>query len=531
MPSTRLRAIVSWPLHPFLLAAHPVLSLLLVNVGKIPLGDIVWPLVLIEVGVLALLLIGRAITGNWRRAGMQALLIVVLLLFYQRFEAALKWLVGESFDAPVAMAMWTILIGLGWWLTRGRDLRVATLALNAATLVFLAVPLGIVTSVNIEHLQTRATTVAAINQPTPKLSLPTGGVAPDIWYIVLDRYARADVLQSHYDFDNSAFLGMLRQRGFQVLEQSAANYQRTSHSLASTLNLDYLDAAATVNGGQTSDWVGLYRALEDFKVWRALQPLGYSYSHFGSWWTPTAFNRFADRNINWKVTPTFQRFLWGHSLPGRIMQRAGWPGVDDRRIQCERVRHKFAKLNELAAAKSGPKFVFAHFLVPHPPFVLSAAGGCVDLKTARARSRRDNYIDQVRYTNDQLQRLVGHIQQQSKGRAIIILQADEGPWPARFAGDEHTLGLDTNPIRWTDLTDPELVEKMAILNAIYLPPGPDGKPVAELAATMTPVNTFRLIFRHWFNAELAPLADKNQIYLDGSRVLGFHDVTERLRKE
>jgi hypothetical protein len=356
---------------------------------------------------------------------------------------------------------------------------------------------------------------------------------------VLDRYARGDVLRSHYDFDNSAFLTTLRGAGFQVLDQSAANYQRTAHSLASTLNLDYLeaagDAAGDAAGKRSSDWVILYQALEDYKVWRALKPLGYEFSHFGGWWTPTAFNRFADRNVNWKVTPTFQRFLWAHSLPGRLARAAGWRPMDDRRLQCERAKYKFDRLAELAAAeseKAKPKFVFAHFLMPHPPFVLTADGRCLSLAQARARSRRDNYIDQLRYTNNQLARVVKLIQAQSKGQAIIILQADEGPWPERFAGDEHTLGLDANPVQWTRLSASELREKMAIFNAIYLPDQKtaQGSPASALPAAMTPVNTFRLIFRRWFGADLPALPDENHIYLDDSRVLEFQPVTDGLRQ-
>ena len=53
-----------------------------------------------------------------------------------------------------------------------------------------------------------------------------GGAAlddPDIYFIVLDGYARADVLAKYYGFDNGPFIGGLRQRGFQVSEASRSN--------------------------------------------------------------------------------------------------------------------------------------------------------------------------------------------------------------------------------------------------------------------------------------------------------------------
>jgi len=518
----------AWPLYPFLFAAHPVASLLLGNVAKVALSEIVGPLLAIEAVVGVILLIARAVTGSWLRAAMYCFLMVILMLYFQRFENALKSVFGAEITDMIAIMSWLALLGLVTGLIRRSksDFRVATMALNAAAVLFLIVPVSIIGYFNYQFLQNRDAAIAAVNQPVPELAKPTDAELPDIWYLVPDRYARGDVLQSVYGFDNSAFLDDLTRAGFQVLDQSAANYQRTGHSVSSTLNLDYLDAITAVTGPQSLDWVILYRLLADFKVWRALKPLGYEYSHFGSWWTPTAFNALADHNINWKVVPTFQRFLWGHSLPGRIAGAAGWRAMDYRRLQCERVAYKFDKLRELAAKKTAPKFVFAHLLMPHPPFVLRADGSCLSLDQARARSRRDNYIDQVRYTNDQLRSLISVIQAQSGREAIIIVQADEGPWPARFAGDELTLGLDTNPIKWRELSDAELREKMAILHAIYVP----ARHRTALARTATPVNTFRLIFRRWFGADLPALADENHIYRDDQHVFEFQRVTERLRK-
>jgi hypothetical protein len=517
----------SWPYHPFLLAAHPLFSLLLGNVNRIPLSDVIWPLAVIEAATLIILLVCRALGGSWRLAGLYCLLIVVFLLFFQRFDAVVKFALGDVMNIWLQTVLWLALLlpvaGLIW--RANGNFKAATLALNAATFVFLAVPVSIVGYFNIQALTVRDAAVAAANRPVPELVKPTGAELPDIWYIVLDRYARADVLRSHYDFDNGPFLKTLNDEGFRVLDQSTSNYQRTGHSLASTLNLDYLDTVTAVTGEQSADWVVLYRLLEDFKVWRGLKSLGYTFSHFGSWWTPTAFNRFADHKVNWRVTPTFQRFLWAHSLPGRLA-RATRQAMDDRKIQCERVAHKFEELNKLADKPSAAKFVFAHFLIPHPPFVLAADGTCLSLEQARARSRRDNYIDQVRYTNDRLLDMIRRIQAQSRGKAIIILQADEGPWPQRIAGDEHTLGLDTNPVDWTELSPAELREKMAIFHALYLPDG-----VANsLPPAMSPVNTFRFIFRHWFGADLPPLPDENFIYLDDRHVFTFQRVTEGLRE-
>ena len=525
--SARVR-LGSWPLYPFLFAAHPVLSLLLNNVSKVPLVDTLWPLLVVEGLTFLILLMCRLVCGQWCRAALYTFLIVVALLFFQRFDGALGLVIDDGPNIWIAAVVWVaLLLFVGRVVSRSdSDLFNATTVLNAAAVLFLAIPvLGVGWHTwQVQKVQSDA--VAAMNQPVPTLTRPANGELPDIWYVVLDRYARADVLKSQYKFDNDDFLGALSTKGFHVLDQSTANYQRTAHSLASTLNLDYLDAASAISGSGSPDWVILYRLLEDFKVWRALKPLGYQYSHLGSWWTPTATNNFAERNFSWNVVPTFERFLRDQSLPGRLARAAGWQAMDYRRLQCERVGTKFDRLETIAAENGAAKFVFAHFLMPHPPFVLKEDGSCLPEVEAKARSRTDNYIDQVRYTNKRLIDLVSHIQGNPDRAAIIILQADEGPWPERIAGDEHTVGMDTTPVKWKSLSSPELLEKQAIFHAIYFP---TGKGLAKLPPTMTPVNTFRTIFRQWFGADLPRLPDENFIYLDNNRVVTFEQITDKLR--
>ena len=59
---------------------------------------------------------------------------------------------------------------------------------------------------------------------------PTGvalhdpAVKPDIYYIILDRYANADTLSEIYKFDNEPFLDELEARGFSIAHHAWANY-------------------------------------------------------------------------------------------------------------------------------------------------------------------------------------------------------------------------------------------------------------------------------------------------------------------
>ena len=54
---------------------------------------------------------------------------------------------------------------------------------------------------------------------------------PTVYYIILDGYARQDVLQEKYQIDNTPFIDFLKQKGFYVAEQATSNYKSTALSL------------------------------------------------------------------------------------------------------------------------------------------------------------------------------------------------------------------------------------------------------------------------------------------------------------
>lgn len=68
-----------------------------------------------------------------------------------------------------------------------------------------------------------------------------------------------------------------------------------------------------------------------------------------------------------------------------------------------------------------------------------------------------------------------------------------------------------------------LKERMSILNAYHLPDGGD----AALYDSITPVNTFRVIFNHYFGTNLALLEDRNY-FSQGERIWQYVDVTDMI---
>jgi hypothetical protein len=159
---------------------------------------------------------------------------------------------------------------------------------------------------------------------------------------------------------------------------------------------------------------------------------------------------------------------------------------------------------------------------------MDESGRCISAEEAKTHTRAQNYIGQVKYTNREILKFLDVAMNRTGLKPIIVIQSDEGPWPQRFAGDEITrLGADVTPADWRKATPAELVEKMAILNAIYLP----DRDMSDIEETASPVNNFRLVLREFFGVPLEPLPDRQIIFESAERLYRFQDVTESLSAE
>lgn len=367
---------------------------------------------------------------------------------------------------------------------------------------------------------------AALAANYPPLPSPSAAPAarPDIYFIIFDRYARADILAQQYGYDNSTFLQALRDRGFAVSDDAFSAYQRTAHSVASTLNLGYIDTRGVGLG--SNDWVPLYETLSSPRMFGFMKDIGYEVETFGSWWEPTRSSVLADANDSFFAVPESLRPFSEHALLATLLKGTGVPFFDARQRQCERIHHQFDALSQ-AKATDTPQFVFAHMLVPHPPFVLDADGQCTSVAQASARTRAENYVGQLRFTNASALNMVDTILARSPD-AIVILQSDEGPWPVQYAGEEiENFGADVSSVDWLKVPAGELQEKMAILSAIHMP----GADPTILENEFTPVNTFRIVLRDVFGIQMSTLDRQAYVFHNDAALYDFSPVLPALIAE
>ncbi|HSH21542.1 MAG TPA: hypothetical protein VK992_02845, partial [Candidatus Caenarcaniphilales bacterium] len=251
---------------------------------------------------------------------------------------------------------------------------------------------------------------------------------------------------------------------------------------------------------------------------------GYRYFHIGSWYNPTRTFAVANESFEPDTTTEFEAVLYETTalplLASALPQPEEMPPEDEKHVVA--ARFQFRVLHRLMG-ESGPKFVMAHVLLPHDPYTFDEEGNYVSPAARRGVPVGEQFRAQLEYTNLEIRRIVDRLLARPESeRPIIIIQADEGPYPQRYFRDQ--AGFD-----WETATIEELEMKFGILSAFYLPeePGIDttAYPVYD---TMTPVNTFRLVLGRYFGLDLPYLPDTVHSSRSPQLPYDLTDVTERL---
>jgi hypothetical protein len=512
-------------IHPFLLAVFPALSLLSHNISETYFPEVLLPgAAMLAFGTLVFF-VAYAIVRNWSKAGILASLLCIFFLAYgPLFYVPARWLCQSlGFGAALARDRFVLLFcalafAFAAYLTirTRRSLHKLTKVLNAFGICVVVIPVIEVVAYEIRTTRYVPRDLAAASAPAavPPTSR-TAAPLRDIYYIVLDRYADLTTLRDVYDHDNRPFYAFLRDKGFYVASKSCANYPRTSHSLSACLNMHYLDSLAKCLGEESSDLRPLFATIEDYKVWRFLKQRGYTFIHCGTCWEPTRRNRYADINVNYFPLPEFTQVAYQSTML-RPLDIIGF-----RRIQWERVRYKFDRLADVPKMPE-PTFVFAHMLVPHPPYTFDKDGSFLTRADVRARDGRENYIRQLICVNAMMEKLIGSLLSTSRSRPIVIVQADEGPHPPRAVRTGYP------SFKWREATRQECREKLRIINAYYLP----DVDTSTLYPSISPVNTFRVVFNLYFGTRYELLPDRSYAYESlRRRPYKFFDVTDAVKHE
>jgi hypothetical protein len=395
-------------------------------------------------------------------------------------------------------ALWTVLFAVGGFalVRTPHNLANLTLILSVGATVLIVAPVA-KTAVYQAHNRPLAMSDPRL-WPTqlqrPVLSSNTK--RPDIYFIVPDDYARADVLKKYFKYDDSAFVKELTKRGFVISRQARSPYSDSEMNIAAALNMDYLSGLPTILGKRSQDVRPLRRLIADNRAARLLRSIGYRYMHLD-----TDEVTFPVRN------PQISRFAPPDSFPNLWLQQSvlrlfGGPiGFNDKagdsRFRTS-IRSTLSRLEALPD-EPGPKFVVFHTLLPHDPYIFGAEGQNVTLsdrsdEALGSRLGMRYYLAQLKYVSRKLLEITDAIRARSKTPPVIVIQSDEG-----FQASPDTFGQ-------------KAMEQVRVKGLIALSlPGirAGGAPQPPNA-----VNTLRFVFDKYFGTRYGMLRSASYPELD-----------------
>ena len=318
---------------------------------------------------------------------------------------------------------------------------------------------------------------------------------PDIYFLLFDEYASTISLGQSFNYNNSALDSFLNKNGFFIAPYSQSNYNFTPFSMASILNMNYIKGIKNPDACTIQDYVNCNNLIRNNTVDRFLSSRNYdvvNYSIFDLAGNPSLFAS--------SLLPVKTRLISDQTLFSRVIRDLGWnlytgkfeikwltkdliygPLHNNNTIQLRLETESRLRADH-------PRFIYAHFEMPHAPFYFDKDFHARDIKTLLAEKKYTNvesYKGYLPYTNRAIEQLVDTIQKNTNRNAVIIVMGDHG-----FR---------------VQLGNLSQSHQFKNLNAIYFP----GKDYRLLKNNLSGVNQFRVIFNTLFNQQFPLLADSS----------------------
>jgi len=485
---------VGW-LLPVLVASYPIIYLYSQNVQIVSSSQLVLPISIAWTGSLVLWGIFSLIAKDTRKGGIISAVFVVFFFAYGHifdWVAAISALdVKHRHFLPIVL----FIAGyIGYFIAKAKKPElIKNIFKVSCVVVAVLLIVNIVPIVPIELQKSRMGIHRANGSSgtTPGIANSTADY-PDIYYIVLDEYSSFDTLENVWGYDNSEFKDFLESKGFFVAENSRTHSLDTLLVMASILNMKYIDA--------DTDTLEKFSLINDNEVMRLLSAKGYTtvaidgitipYRNKGNiqsdyYFDPrelTTDNPISNIDygfFGFTFKNTMVKPFWFVFEP-KIIDRVDWYRMA--------ILYEFDQITRLYDISS-PKFVYAHMMVPHTPFVFDKDGNKIDWIDRSNYRDKNIYLEQLIFTTKKVEETVDSLLKQypESKPPVIIIQSDHG---LRYlhAGVEEYMPKN---------------ESYRILNAFLLP----GYDYSNLDDDIAPVELLPLVIDYYTNDTVSQSGD------------------------
>jgi hypothetical protein len=484
------------PFYSIAFWIYPIITLLKTNLGQVNPLVVIRPMILLFILGLIVLVLFRFVYHSFHQAAVLTLWWSILFSSYGHLYLKIENLTMNGVVIGrhrFLLVIWIILAMVGIWLVKNLPARMDTLTrfLNIDAVILLLIPLfqiGVYF-----YNQSQSVKSASASQPAASVTQASMGNKPDIYYIVLDSYGRNDLLAKTYQYDDSGFVDYLKSKGFYVASCSQSNYNHTWFSIASALNMNYIDQNAADSTQTHTDLrikhSQLRGVLEQAGYQMAAFETGYDfidisdakyYYHQGQSWD---IGSMTTASIN-----SFELMFLRTSIISPILELNGVSEDSIEKLdKQEMMEFIYSHLKDIPKIDN-PTLTYAHINTTHPPFFYqqSPEQRLKEQQTypaiAKLGSQTRLYRDSLIYSDGKVEDVIDSILANSKTPPIIIVQGDHAPFIANNEQDAFD-----------------------ILDAYYFPDQDYGK----LYSSISPVNSFRVILNQYFSGDYPLLKDQS----------------------
>ena len=458
-------------LFPFLLAFLPAWDLILKNYDVLIFQDILISLSIIAISIMVWIVITKIIK-NGNKAALITGVGVVLFFYFGYLQDVLFYPINKT-SVLIIISIMVFII---------------------STIYFIKSKNNFAPSIKIANGFAIAMILFALIQ----FAIP-GAIAekPNVYHIILDEYTDNEILLNQFNYDNKEFLEFLNKNGFYMPNKSFSTFISTPNELNTILSMDY----------PTSNWweSHVYQKLKTNKVMSIFSDQNYSIIETNSALRWKDFSDI-DRHLCYDTNFINSEFL-DQVLRKSIIQYFMEQHQTDARRDI--VRCVFNELNEIALQNDGSTYVFAHLLIPHPPFIFGPNGENItpdhrEISGLQSWENPQGYLNQLIYATSEISVIITNIVENDPN-AIIILQGDTGTQTGIYNPDE-------------EITTKKIYQAHSNLYAVRMPGVNDFE-------NAIPVNTYRIIFNNYFDMNYEYLDQRIYMINDDNT---FEDITKTI---
>jgi hypothetical protein len=336
--------------------------------------------------------------------------------------------------------------------------------------------------------------------------LPPALEKPDVYYLLFDCYPETDFLRDTLQYNNTATDTALEGRGFHVIPHQRSNYNRTAFSMSATMNFEYLRNINSRTPITPKDYNQARLSVNYAAVPEIFEHYGYTVFNL------SIFNLNGHPAIyqeKFLTLPQKQMLLY-NTLLQRIKLDILWHLLEkesvskfihffSKSVKEAEIAEEFKKRNfnniiidslkKIASVTTTqPKFIYAHFYLPHPPFFYDKNGKENDPDIIMAEKSIINkplFLSYLQYTNKVMFAEIDKILQSPGKKPVIIIQSDHGYGDFARGGDR--------------------LPYFKNYTAYFFP----DKNYSMLKDTMTNINTFPVFFNKYFNTTIPMQKDSS----------------------